>query len=215
MKNVIPKHLHFGGLNQGEEVKLFLRRHVITLWSRIGWLLFVGLIPVVLWIILLTQTDWITYGDSTMRIVVVLVFSLFYLYWLRLLFTIWLDYYLDVWVVTNQRILNIDHDGLFHRKISEQQLSRVQDVTTEISGFLQTTMNFGDIHVQTAAETEHFIFRDISEPEFVSKKISLLQRQAQDGNIGDGDVARPRMPQQEDTEPHSPEAGKDNKKTNN
>lgn len=170
----IPKHLVFENLKPGEEVKLFLRRHVIVLWQRITLLLLVGIVPIIAWIVLVTQTTVLDNDSAAFRVIIVFIVSLFYLFWARLLFTVWLDYYLDVWVVTTERIMNINHEGLFHRKVSQQLLSRVQDVTTETKGWLQTLMHFGDIHVQTAAETEHFVFQDIEEPEEVAQLISEL-----------------------------------------
>ncbi|MFA5030411.1 MAG: PH domain-containing protein [Patescibacteria group bacterium] len=174
MNTQVPHHLHFGGLASDEEVKLFLRRHPIVLINHVFWFVIIGLVPPVAWIWLATQTDLFEDGESFIRIILILVVSLFYLFWLRTLFTMWLDYYLDVWVVTTKRIMKIEHEGMFHRKVSEQELSRIQDVTTETNGFLQTVMKFGDIKVQTAAETENFVFRDIQDPELVAKEISNL-----------------------------------------
>ena len=168
----LPHHLHFGGLSADEEVKLFLRRHPIVFFRQIAWFLVIGFIPVIVWVAMATQTDWFEDGTSVMQILFSLGTSLIYLFWVRGIFTMWLDYYLDVWVVTNKRIIRIEHVGMFHRKVSEQELSRVQDVTTETSGFLQTVMKFGNIKVQTAAETENFFFNDIENPELVAKEIS-------------------------------------------
>jgi len=174
MNTQVPHHLHFGGLAVDEEVKLFLRRHPIVLINHIFWFVIAGFIPPIIWIWLATQTSVFEDGDSFIRIILVLAVSLLYLFWLRGLFTLWLDYYLDVWVVTTKRIMKIEHAGMFHRKVSEQELSRIQDVTTETNGFLQTVMKFGDIKVQTAAETENFVFKDIQDPELVAKEISNL-----------------------------------------
>lgn len=170
----LPHHLHFGGLSEDEEVKLFLRRHPIVFFRHVVWFLVIGLVPVIAWIAMATQTDWLEDSTSVIRILFTLGASIIYLFWIRGIFTMWLDYYLDVWVVTNKRIIRIEHVGMFHRKVSEQELSRVQDVTTETSGFLQTVMKFGNIKVQTAAETENFFFNDIEDPEFVAKEISDL-----------------------------------------
>lgn len=174
----IPKRLQVDHLAPGEEVKLFLRRHVIVFWQKITLFILLAVAPVIVWIVLYTQSTVFDDPQNTVRIGVILATSLFYLYWLRHLFAMWIDYYLDVWIVTTERIITIEHKGLFHRKMSEQRLDRVQDVTTESRGVLQTTIKYGDIHVQTAAETEHFIFRDIAEPELVAREITRLQSEA-------------------------------------
>ena len=55
--------------------------------------------------------------------------SIYYLALITFFFRAWLDYYLDIWVITDERIVNIEQKGLFSREISTQQLYRIQDVT--------------------------------------------------------------------------------------
>lgn len=69
----------------------------------------------------------------------------------------WLDYYLDVWIITTQRIIDIEQRGLFNREISEISLERVQNVTVEIPGFLATVLKFGNLKIQTAGAGEFTI----------------------------------------------------------
>jgi uncharacterized membrane protein YdbT with pleckstrin-like domain len=88
------------------------------------------------------------------------------------------NYYLDVFVVTNERIMHIEQLGLFRRRIAELRLERIQDVTIEQFGFLATMLHFGTIRVQTAAETEEFVFSSIPEPMRVKELIMAAQREA-------------------------------------
>lgn len=195
----LPKRLHVEHLEPGEEIKLFLRRHVIVFWQKATLFVVLAFVPPIIWILLYSQTALMDDPQNAVRIIIILITSLFYLYWLRHLFTMWIDYYLDVWIVTTHRIMNIEHKGLFHRKVSEQRLERVQDITTESSGVLQTTLHFGDIHVQTAAETEHFIFRDIEDPEEVSREIMELQSAAMQRAAGsnEAELQEPSLPTQQ------------------
>jgi len=77
---------------------------------------------------------------------------------------IWTNYYLDVWIITNRRILDIEQHGLFSRDVSEFRLDRIQDVTIEVKGILPTLLRFGDIHVQTAGEAREFVIKSIPHP---------------------------------------------------
>jgi len=74
-------------------------------------------------------------------------------------------YFLNVWVLTNQRIVDIKQRGYFSRSVSSLFLSRVQDVTTNVVGVLPSLLNIGDIKVQTAAEDIEFIMHGIPRPE--------------------------------------------------
>jgi uncharacterized membrane protein YdbT with pleckstrin-like domain len=76
------------------------------------------------------------------------------------LFLLWTDYYLDMWIITTARIIDIEQHGLFNREISEIPLNHVQDVTLEIKGIIETFLKFGTIRIQTAGEREftiHFV----------------------------------------------------------
>lgn len=91
-------------------------------------------------------------------------------------FIIWIDYYFDVWVITSERIINIEQQGLFSRKSSELRLNKIQDVTTGVHGFLGTVLNYGDVEIQTAGEEENFRFKTISDPYKVKSIIMDLQK---------------------------------------
>jgi len=112
------------------------------------------------------------------NVLFVLITSLYYLYIWLFIFAVFVDYYLDVWIVTNHRILNIEQKGLFHRVISEQKLYRIQDVTSELKGILPTLFNYGTVHIQTAAEKSRFIFKQVPDPRHVSKKVIMMSEQS-------------------------------------
>lgn len=69
-------------------------------------------------------------------------------------FTVWTHYYLDLWVVTDRRIIVIDQRGFFNRKVSSFRLERMQDIKVTIQGIIPTLLNFGTIKAQTAGANE-------------------------------------------------------------
>ena len=92
-------------------------------------------------------------------------------------FLIWVDYYLDIWVITSEKIINIEQKGLFLRRVSTAKYEKIQDVTVEVTGFMQTIINFGDVRVQTAGELENIAFRRISNPYEVKNLIAKIQKE--------------------------------------
>jgi len=60
--------------------------------------------------------------------------------------------------------------------VSELRFSKIQDITTEVTGFLPTVINFGDVKVQTAGEVSEFLFRTVSDPYSVKNIIMELQK---------------------------------------
>ena len=97
--------------------------------------------------------------------------SLFFLFGLLFLYQVFVDYWLDVFIVTDKRILDIEQTGLFSRTVSELRLHRIQDVTTEVTGFLHTFLDYGNISIQTAGEVEHFTFENLEHPNRLAKII--------------------------------------------
>lgn len=74
-------------------------------------------------------------------------------------------YFLNAWILTNQRIVTIKQRSYFSREVSSLFLSRVQDVTTNVVGIVPSLLGLGDIKVQTAAEDVEFVMHGIPRPE--------------------------------------------------
>jgi len=94
------------------------------------------------------------------------------------LFGVWTDYYLDLWVVTDRRIISVDQLGFFRRTLSVFRLDRIQDVTVDVHGVIPTLLNFGDLHVQTAGMERKFIIRGIPNPQRVKDLIMRAHDEA-------------------------------------
>lgn len=87
------------------------------------------------------------------------------------------DFYLDTWIVTDHRILDIHQLGLFKRDISELRLSKIQDVTVKTEGLLPTFFNYGTVIIQTAGVIPEFKFEQVPHPQQVKDRILQLYDQ--------------------------------------
>ncbi len=90
------------------------------------------------------------------------------------------DYWLDVWIVTSERIINTEQYGLFNRVVSEVFLHQIQDITSEQKGLIATFLTIGNVYIQTAAERERFQFKNIDNPDDVKIAISGLAKTCKD-----------------------------------
>ena len=88
------------------------------------------------------------------------------------------NYYLDVFIITDERILSIDQIGPFSRTISELRLERIQDVTIEQHGLLPTLLHFGTIRVETAGESPSFRFDFVPHPLAIKEIVMRANRTA-------------------------------------
>lgn len=148
-------------LAEGEKVLYEARRHWYVLFVESFFTAILFLIPWAVFFGLDVFDVSLSGGEGTLLFFV----STLWLFITWMIFmVIWTNYYLDVWLVTNKRVIDIEQHGLFSRDLSEFRLDRIQDVTIEVKGIVPTLLHFGDIHVQTAGEGREFTIKGIPHP---------------------------------------------------
>ncbi len=114
------------------------------------------------------------------------------LWWLCLwigAFNTFTQYYLNHWVITTFRIVRVRQRGFFAREVASFQLSRVQDVTTEVNGVFADLLGYGSVRVQTAGtDSNHFVMDGIDDPQgmrdLIMSEISDLYRGRNSSYLG-------------------------------
>ena len=118
-------------------------------------------------------------GSDSIFTLWILFASSYYLFVFLFLFNNFLNYYLDIWIITNDRVISVEQKSLFSRVFSEKELDTMQDITSSVKGFLPTMLNYGDVYIQTAAEKERFIFKQIPNADDVARRISNLVQESE------------------------------------
>lgn len=161
-------------LEPNESIVLQVRRHWFSLFLRLLPLVLCAVIPIFLFgfvqTLLFKGGGFGNENAGELSFSVFLLFSWILFVWIGA-FVVWTDYFLDVLVVTNKRIINTEQKALFSREISSLRLDKIQDVTIDISGILATFLLFGNIRIQTAGEQEEFMIRFIKDPESLKNTI--------------------------------------------
>ncbi len=163
----LPNH------REGETVVLFLRRHwidLVKIFLLTAFLLFIPLL--VGGVMLFTEAAVLTH--PVFAPLLISIAGAYILIVLIVTLTELTDYWLDVWIVTNERIINSEQLGLFNRVVSEVNLDQIQDITSETKGLLATFLTFGNVYIQSAAEKQRFQFKNIDNPDTVKIKIGEL-----------------------------------------
>lgn len=158
-------------LESDEKILSVVRRHWFFLVLQTMPLIAIGLLPVIL--------SFFVKSIQPLQSLASQVYPhLFFIYgvWLLciwiLLVSVWTDYYLDMWCVTNRRIIKVDQVALFRRKTGSFRLERMQDVNVEVNGVLATLLDYGTIHVQTAsADQEEFKASFLPSPQRIKATI--------------------------------------------
>lgn len=142
-------------LQSGEKILTSVRKHwFVVLRTAVVFAVLVLIPPIALTLLPFVTAN---FNPEIIEPLVNFFLSLYMVTLFLFLFLFWMDYYLDMWVITDLRIIAIEQKGLFRREISEIPLSRVQDITIEIHGIIETFLKFGTIRIQTAGEREFTI----------------------------------------------------------
>lgn len=163
-----------------EEIIKVVRRDNIFLFSKSFSLIFIVAVATA-GVLLFLDTFPSVIESSYYPVMVLIGFIAAFFMWLFFFLSV-TDYVLDIWFITNKRIIDIQQEGFFSRKISEQYLNRIQDVRSETVGILPTIFKYGNVRVQTAGEQEHFLFEEVSDPDQVRQTIMELIQKTQGSN---------------------------------
>ncbi|MDD3145216.1 MAG: PH domain-containing protein [Candidatus Gracilibacteria bacterium] len=130
--------INLENLRPGEKVVMLVKRH---------WIVYIILGIYLLLTIIITVTVYSLLGVNSIthlaNIIIWLIFSLF-------LYIEWLNHELDMYVVTNNRVIGIEQIAFLNRAVSECNLGQVQEVNSKTSGLFANILNYGTLSIQTA-----------------------------------------------------------------
>lgn len=86
----------------------------------------------------------------------------------------WISWHYSVFIVTDQRLIQITQKGLWKRSVVDIGLSQIQMVNYEVGGLEETLLGFGTIMMQTFVGD--LIIHDVHHPEKIQKKILTILR---------------------------------------
>jgi hypothetical protein len=89
-------------------------------------------------------------------------------------FPSWMSWYYSVFIVTDQRFIQITQKGFFHRSVVDMGLSQIQMVNYEISGLQETLLGFGTIMMQTFVGD--LVIHYLHHPQHIQKKLLEILR---------------------------------------
>lgn len=184
----------FPGQRDDEHVIFILRPHWFVFFAQVFKLVGFNLLPFVVFIFIYYILGWEIPTDGFFYIIGVILIALYYIgAWLAY-YHAFVDYHLDLWILTDQRIIDIEQKGLFDRVIAELNIMKVQDVTAEVHGHIPTFFDYGDVYIQTAAEQQRFSFQKVPHPEEIARLIvrandTATKRHAMYVSTADADTA--------------------------
>jgi hypothetical protein len=149
-------------LQENERVIALQRRHWWFLWPRTFLFVLLAFVPLIAaWIIV----DLIGVRDE-LGIFWWIAIALWLVYWCIRAFFNWYQYHHDIWLVTNQRLIDSLKPHPFSLRVNTADLVSVQDISVRKSGITPTILNYGDVVCETAGSgAPEFIIGGVPHPE--------------------------------------------------
>jgi hypothetical protein len=111
----------------------------------------------------------------------------------------WISWYYSVFIVTDQRLIQITQKGFFNKSVVDIGLPQIQMVNYEVAGLQETLFGFGTIMMQTFVGD--LIIHDVHNPEKIQKKmIGILRDRGIIINSPTGEVMQKTNEYEEDSQ---------------
>ena len=148
---------------EDEDVLLVFRKHPVVMRKGLiisSLALLLGTIPA----LIKPEFSWFFGGLAAGFVLSILVFLPF-----------WIGWHFSVYIVTDQRLIQITQKGLFHRSMVGLGLNQIQMVNYEIAGMQETLLGFGTIVIQTFVGS--LTIHDVHKPALIQKELLEILRQ--------------------------------------
>ncbi|MCX7955990.1 MAG: PH domain-containing protein [Patescibacteria group bacterium] len=162
---LIYPNIKFETYEEGEKIIFLLRAHPFT---QIKSILDIFLFTILLIFFNFFLPQFLNFNQ-------IFVFNFFCLAFIFSFFWInFVNWYFNVGILTNRRLIDIDFNGVLYREITTARLDKIEDITIKGAGYFGSIFDFGSIYVQTAGMENYIEFHDIPHPSFIVSEINKL-----------------------------------------
>lgn len=162
-----PDRADFETREKEEKIILLLRQHPIVLLPKTLMVLAMILAPIIL-----GYFPLLSFLPARFQVLAVLGW---YLVTTAFALETFLTWFFNAYILTDERIIDIDFFNLIYKEVSDANIDKIQDVTYKMGGVARTIFNFGDVLIQTASEIPNFEFLAVPKPDEVAKVLQDLR----------------------------------------
>lgn len=171
---VNPQGLRFETQEEEEVVILFLRQHFIV---NVPWILITILLIIAPTVIFPKLFSVLSINFSLPTGYFLIGTMFWYLATFGFALASFIGWFFNIYIVTNERVVDIDFFYLLYKKFSEAELAKIQDISYASGGIVATIFNYGNVTIETAGEAPNLVFESIPFPEKVVETIRALTEQ--------------------------------------
>ncbi len=161
-----PRWTAFSTQAPDEQILLLLRKHPLTQVSWVVLAIIIAIIPIIF-----SGIPFLDFLPATYHFAAILGW---YMLLSGYVIESFLTWYFNVYIITDERIIDVDFLSLIYQNISAAKIDNIEDVTATKGGALRSVFDFGTVQVQTAAEKTEFEFEDVPHPSQVTKLLNEL-----------------------------------------
>lgn len=147
-------------IKAGEEVIRIVRKYPLVFWWPIAWSMICIIAP---FFFLVPLWQWGTWGIG--------IFFASLAMGIFLGLRVAIVYSLNIFIITSERIIDVDQTGFFSRTVSETTYDKIQEVSYTVKGIAQTLFHYGSVIIQTAGQQVNLELNSVKNPEKIQQMI--------------------------------------------
>ncbi|HPR10359.1 MAG TPA: PH domain-containing protein [Candidatus Saccharibacteria bacterium] len=154
---------YFADQFDDEEMLYMFRKHPIVMRKALifsSLFLLAGVLPSLIW-----PTFQVFFGGLAIGLLL-FVCTLFYS---------WIGWYFTVYIVTDQRFIQISQKGLWNRSVVDIGINKIQTVSYQVKGLEQSLLGFGTIVIQTYVG--ELVIHHVHHPRAIQKRLTHILRE--------------------------------------
>lgn len=172
-----PTDVCFDTQTSNEEIILVLRQHPITLLKKVGIIFFMVLFP-----IFFPHLALVDFFPASYQGAMILGWYTLTLGFALEAFLVW---FFSVFIITDERIIDVDFLSLIFKDISSAKIDAIQDISSKTAGALASIVDYGTVYIQTAGESTEIQFENVPQPSKVAAILNeLLLEEEKEKNEG-------------------------------
>lgn len=166
--------LKFPGKREGDKVVFFVHKHWIKyVVTSIVTILLLS-IPIIA-IILYLQNNL---GHNLLSAEIITIgIGIYLLIVMAIIIQAFVDFYLDIFVATEDRVIFVRQNGFFNQQIDVAHIWDIDEVGVDVKGFLNSVLDCGDLVIHMGNDEAILTVNDIKNPNKIGQEIMRLQKE--------------------------------------
>ncbi|MFA7252543.1 MAG: hypothetical protein WC027_01675 [Candidatus Paceibacterota bacterium] len=149
-----------------------VRKHPFYFYTQSLGLMILMIAPFFIFRIFSLIINW-TYLTAEVVSFLIFAYTMFLSVIWILLFISWTDYFVDVWIITDTRIIDFELKGLYHKDVASVRLEDIEDVKVVVTGIIESWLKIGNLYIQTAGMEREFVIKGVCEPD--KMKLAIMK----------------------------------------